>query len=190
MSSSPWPRLSQFLSMSAALGIVLCAGCGPFGYLKKVAKDATRSVADAEAVGAQEYSPYEYWGAVAYLEQAKVMMGYSEYERSFDYGERATQLASEAKIKAERVVEGRSVVHAEGVAAPAETPTEIVPVPASAVPDPADTPESAPANTSASAPGTRSVAASTAVPAAPSPADSKQPVASTVAVPGETGSTP
>ncbi|MCA9693333.1 MAG: DUF4398 domain-containing protein [Nannocystaceae bacterium] len=80
---------------------VLAAGCGPFGYLKKVAKEASRAVADAEAVGAEEHAPYEYWGAVTYLEQAKILMGYSEYERSFDYGERAKQLAEEAKKKAE-----------------------------------------------------------------------------------------
>jgi hypothetical protein len=86
---------------------ILCAaavamtGCGPFGYLSKVAKEANRAVADAKAVGAEEYAPYEYWGAVSYLEQAKLMMTYSEYERSFDYGARAKQLAEEAKRKAE-----------------------------------------------------------------------------------------
>jgi hypothetical protein len=99
---------------------LFAGGCGPFGYLKKVSKDASRAVADAEAVGGEEYSPYEYWGSVAYLEQAKVMMGYSEYERSFDYGTRSTQLANEAKVKAERVEAGGSVEKKEGVAAPDE----------------------------------------------------------------------
>ncbi|PRQ02230.1 hypothetical protein ENSA5_25650 [Enhygromyxa salina] len=104
-----------------ALGLaVACAGCGPFGYLKKVATDATRAVADAEAAGAEEYAPYEYWGAVAYLEQSKVLMGYSEYERSFDFGERSKQLANEAKLKAQRVKKGESVVHSEDVAAPTD----------------------------------------------------------------------
>jgi hypothetical protein len=104
----------------ALLVVVTSAGCGPFGYLKRVATDATRAVADAEAAGAEEYAPYEYWGAVAYLEQAKVLMGYSEYERSFDFGDRAKQLANEAKIKAQRVRSGESVVHEEGIAAPDE----------------------------------------------------------------------
>ncbi|MFO7562708.1 MAG: DUF4398 domain-containing protein [Enhygromyxa sp.] len=93
-------------------------GCGPFGYLKKVATDASRAVADAEAAGAEEYAPYEYWGAVAYLEQAKILMGYSEYERSFDFGERAKQLANEAKVKAQRVRKGESVQRDENIAAP------------------------------------------------------------------------
>jgi hypothetical protein len=85
----------------AALAFIALAGCGPFGYLKKVSKDASRAVADAEAAGAEQYAPYEYWGAVAYLDQAKVLMAYSEYERSFDYGVRAKQLAEEAKRKAD-----------------------------------------------------------------------------------------
>lgn len=82
-------------------------GCGPFGYLSKVAKDASRAVADAERAEAQTYAPYEYWGAVTYLEQAKILMAYSEYERSFDYGGRAKQLAEEAKRKAERRESGK-----------------------------------------------------------------------------------
>ena len=102
------------------VGALLSTGCGPFGYLKKVASDATRSVADAEAAGAEEYAPYEYWGAVAYLEQSKVLMGYSEYERSFDFGERAKQLANEAKVKAQRVKKGGSTVTDEDIATPHE----------------------------------------------------------------------
>ncbi|MEM9458490.1 MAG: DUF4398 domain-containing protein [Myxococcota bacterium] len=97
-------RLLQLLSLAA---LVAGAGCGPFGYLKKVAKDASKAVADAKAVDAETYAPYEYWGAVSYLEQAKVLMAYSEYERSFDYGTRAKQLAEEAKAKAERRESGQ-----------------------------------------------------------------------------------
>ena len=95
----------------------LSAGCGPFGYLKKVAKESSRAVADAEAAGAEENAPYEYWGSVTYLEQSKILMGYSEYERSFDYGERAKQLAEEAKVKAEKRRTGKMVETAEDGAA-------------------------------------------------------------------------
>jgi len=105
------------------VALALLAGCGPFGYLSKVAKDASRAVAEAERAEAPKYAPYEYWGAVTYLEQAKVLMAYSEYERSFDYGGRAKQLAEEAKRKAERRESGKMK---EGVpdqpAAPANTP--------------------------------------------------------------------
>ena len=99
------PKLER--SFVAAIALALVAGCGPFGYLSKVAKDASRAVADAERAEAPKYAPYEYWGAVTYLEQAKVLMAYSEYERSFDYGGRAKQLAEEAKRKAERRESGK-----------------------------------------------------------------------------------
>ncbi len=46
--------------------------------------------------------------------------GYSEYERSFDFGDRAVQLANEAKIKAQRVKSGESVVRDENIAAPTD----------------------------------------------------------------------
>ncbi|MEM6994546.1 MAG: DUF4398 domain-containing protein [Myxococcota bacterium] len=98
-------RLTLALLPTLALS-VLAAGCGPFGYLKKVAKDATKVVEEAEALDAEKYAPYEYWGAVAYLEQSKVLMAYSEYERSFDYGVRAKQLAEEAIKKSQKMEAG------------------------------------------------------------------------------------
>jgi len=101
---------------------VLSAGCGPFGYLKKVAKESSQSVAKAEAAGAEENAPYEYWGSVTYLEQSKILMGYSEYERSFDYGERAKQLAEEAERKAEMRRKGQTTEKSDVLAAPDEAP--------------------------------------------------------------------
>jgi hypothetical protein len=118
--------------------VVLSAGCGPFGYIKKVARESSRAVAKAEASGAEENAPYEYWGSVTYLEQSKILMGYSEYERSFDYGERAKQLAEEATKKAEMRRKGQDVQRTD-----APTPEEEVkPVDAGA---PAATGAAAPA---------------------------------------------
>jgi hypothetical protein len=117
------PRHSARISGVLAVAVLaLSTGCGPFGYLKKVATDATRAVAEAEAAKAEEFAPYEYWGAVAYLEQAKVLMGYSEYERSFDFGERAKQLANEAKVKAQARRGGKDsmVERSEDIAAPTD----------------------------------------------------------------------
>lgn len=94
-------------SRGVVLVALLLAGCGPFGYLKKVAVDASRAVGQAEKAGAKEFAPYEYWGAVTYLEQSKVLMAYSEYDRAFDYGDRAKQLAEEAKRKAARRESGK-----------------------------------------------------------------------------------
>ncbi len=128
--------LSRRLSVAAATAALLLLGCGPFGYLKKVAKDATRAVADAKAAGAEQYAPYEYWGAVTYLEQAKILMAYSEYERSFDYGVRAKQLAEEAKKKADRREAGETSETAPAATTPAPEATETAPDP-----EPEPTPE-------------------------------------------------
>lgn len=108
----------RFVHITVLAGL-LVAGCGPFGYLKKVARESSKAVADAEAAGAEENAPYEYWGSVTYLEQAKILMGYSEYERSFDYGERAKQLAEEAKDKAEKRRRGEMVETVDDVDADA-----------------------------------------------------------------------
>ncbi len=113
------PRFTRRFVHSVAMSAIwLGAGCGPFGYLKKVAKEANKSVADAKALGAEQWAPYEYWGAVSYLEQAKVMMAYSEYERSFDYGERAKQLAEEARKKSERREAGETTESDPDIARP------------------------------------------------------------------------
>jgi hypothetical protein len=106
------------------MGSMLSAGCGPFGYLKKVARESSRSVAKAEAAGGEENAPYEYWGAVTYLEQSKILMGYSEYERSFDYGERAKQLAEEATKKAEMRRKGQMEQRSDALATPNELPKD------------------------------------------------------------------
>jgi len=102
------------------MGSMLSTGCGPFGYLKKVARESSRSVAKAEAAGGEENAPYEYWGSVTYLEQSKILMGYSEYERSFDYGERAKQLAEEATKKAEMRRKGQMAQSSDALAKPDE----------------------------------------------------------------------
>ena len=119
------PRQRSVFPLVALLSLLmvpLAGGCGPFGYLKKVAKDATNVVEEAEALDAEKYAPYEYWGAVAYLEQAKVLMAYSEYERSFDYGVRAKQLAEEAIKKSQKMEAGQMTESLEDdESAPAKT---------------------------------------------------------------------
>jgi hypothetical protein len=111
-------RPKQFVPLLALALATMSVGCGPFGYLKKVARESSKAVAEAEAAQAEENAPYEYWGAVTYLEQSKILMGYSEYERSFDYGERAKQLAEEAKDKAEKRRKGQTDLKSDALATP------------------------------------------------------------------------
>lgn len=119
-STRPNQLYPVLVTVALSVGIMLSSGCGPFGYLKKVARESSRSVAKAEAAGAEENAPYEYWGSVTYLEQSKILMGYSEYERSFDYGERAKQLAEEATKKAEMRRKGQMEQHSDAIAKPDE----------------------------------------------------------------------
>ena len=53
-------RFAAFARVCLSLGQMV--GCGPFGYLKKVAVDASRAVGQAEKAGAKQYAPYEYLG--------------------------------------------------------------------------------------------------------------------------------
>ena len=115
-------RPKQLVPLLALVLATMSVGCGPFGYLKKVAKESSRAVAEAEAAQAEENAPYEYWGAVTYLEQSKILMGYSEYERSFNYGERAKQLAVEAKDKAEKRRAGKMDIKSDTL--PSEAPAD------------------------------------------------------------------
>lgn len=121
-STRPSQLIPALVTAALVSVTVLTSGCGPFGYLKKVARESSRAVAKADAAGAEENAPYEYWGAVTYLEQSKILMGYSEYERSFDYGERAKQLAEEAERKAELRRKGKTDQRSEVLAAPDQLP--------------------------------------------------------------------
>lgn len=94
---------------TAALGLLLAAlggatsACGPIGYITKVSRPSIQAQKAAEAEQAEELAPYEYWAGMAYLEQSRRLMGYSEYERAFDYGNRAEQLFKSAQQKALRL---------------------------------------------------------------------------------------
>lgn len=94
------------------------SGCGPFGYIGKVSQSSVDAVERAEAAKAETYAPYEYWAAKSYLEQARVMMTYSEYERAFDYGSRAEQLAEAAERKAKKLAKERTEAQQEAASAP------------------------------------------------------------------------
>jgi hypothetical protein len=130
-------RPKQLVPLLALALATMSVGCGPFGYLKKVARESSKAVAEAEAAQAEENAPYEYWGAVTYLEQSKILMGYSEYERSFDYGERAKQLAEEAKDKAEKRRKGQNDLKSDALPTPDEAPKEGAATDGAAVPAPA-----------------------------------------------------
>lgn len=121
--------LSSFRAAGALLALIAAAGlsgCGPFGYIGKVSQKSVDAVQKAEDAEAETYAPYEYWAAKTYLDRARVMMSYSEYERAFDYGSRAQQLAEAAARKAERV-KAQEAKKSAGPSLPAPESTGQVP---------------------------------------------------------------
>lgn len=114
LTTPKWSRATLLL-----LSFTLSA-CGPFGYIGKVSQSSVDAIERAEAAKAETYAPYEYWAAKSYLEQARVMMTYSEYERAFDYGSRAEQLAEAAERKAKKVAQEQAEAHKEAESAEAK----------------------------------------------------------------------
>lgn len=100
--SYPRGQFQLQLRIAALLSLicVTSSACGPFGYISRVSKPSRQAQQAALEQQAEELAPYEYWAGVAYLEQSRQLMGYSEYERAFDYGNRAEQLFESARQKA------------------------------------------------------------------------------------------
>lgn len=86
-----------------ALALALSAGCiAPTMALLDIG-DANAEVAGAKAAQAEKWAPYEYTAAVLYLAQAKDRIGYSGtyYQEAYEYAEKASKFANQAKEKAE-----------------------------------------------------------------------------------------
>lgn len=73
------------------------ASCGPIEYINQVTVKASRAVAEARAADAEELSPYEYWSAVTYLQMAKETVAYADFEMAIEYGDKAEEMARDAR---------------------------------------------------------------------------------------------
>jgi hypothetical protein len=103
-----------------ALVIALATpACGPIWFVSQVSMKAERAVAAAKLHQADKYSPYEYFGAEAYLDQAKYRAGYGDYQTSYKYGKKAEAMAdkavkiSKAKREEERDMGGKPTLQRE-----------------------------------------------------------------------------
>ena len=91
-----------------ALGYLAClsisamviVGCGPISA-HGVIRDARVAVEAAEAAGAVDGAPYEYYSALAYLKKAREEEGYSDYQAAVDLANQAKVFADTARSKAE-----------------------------------------------------------------------------------------
>lgn len=103
-------------------------GCiGPIDYLNTVARKARRAVAEAKAVNAERYSPYEYWSAVTYLRMAREKAAQADFEDANKYGRKSVEMGEMAKkLATDKASEGPNATQT----APEEAPVVIEPQPA------------------------------------------------------------
>lgn len=83
----------------ALLLLVTLAACGPIKSSKAIAS-ASDEVEAARSAGAARTAPYEYTAAEAYLHQARLVQGRSEYDAATEFAEKAEAMAIEAAKKA------------------------------------------------------------------------------------------
>ncbi len=87
----------------SAVVLAMCAtACGPAGYYSGVAREATRAVVAARKAGAAKTAPYEWTGALLYLERARDLAGYARWQDALALGRRAASLARAAEERARR----------------------------------------------------------------------------------------
>lgn len=111
-------RLLITVTMGALLG-----ACGPTKSTALI-MDADVQLQAAKTADAEKLAPFEYTAAAEYLHKAREEQGYSDFEVSIDFGEKAVKFATEAKEKA-------MAAKADGVVPGA--PADHVPPPAPAL---------------------------------------------------------
>ena len=81
------------------LGVMVAGGlmaCGPIQFISQVTIRAEKAVATARLNKAHIYAKYEYYGAEAFLEQAKFRAGYGDFQTAYRYGVKAEKMAQKA----------------------------------------------------------------------------------------------
>lgn len=83
----------------ALLALSALAGCGPIQSTASLI-DADVAIEAARTAGAQQSSPYEFTGAEAYLQKAREVSGYAQYEAATRFAGKARDLGNEARKNA------------------------------------------------------------------------------------------
>jgi hypothetical protein len=84
--------------MAAAL---FAMGCGNTLYLVQVTQ-AEEAFEEARELGAEQYSPYEYYAAEVRLKEAKMQAAQAEYGNASDLSDEATEYAERAIVNAKK----------------------------------------------------------------------------------------
>ena len=81
------------------LALSAVAGCGPIQSTASLI-DADVAIEAARAAGAPQTSPYEFTAAEAYLQKAREVSGYAQYEAATRFAGKARDLGNEARKNA------------------------------------------------------------------------------------------
>lgn len=83
-------------SWAFALGLIVLTGCGPVIYLKEVNSRTAVALAQAKAVDAARYAPYELAKAELYYEKARIDAGRANFQDAIDWGRRSQDCSRRA----------------------------------------------------------------------------------------------
>lgn len=97
---------------------IAAAGCGPIVYVSQT-REASDAIDTAREANAEKYAPYWWTRAVQYLEKAREIAAYADFQGA----NRFSQLATEAATKATEEAQAAA-------ADPAKRPVQVVPAPA------------------------------------------------------------
>jgi hypothetical protein len=81
------------------LALSTLAGCGPIQSTARLI-DADVAIEAARAAGAAQTSPYEFTAAEAYLQKAREVSGYAQYEAAGKFAAKARDLGNLARKNA------------------------------------------------------------------------------------------
>jgi hypothetical protein len=126
------------VTSALVLGVAL-AGCGPIVYVSEVSRHASDAVDTARAAHADKYAPYWWTRATQYLEQAREVAAYADFQGANRFGRLAAEAADKATEEALIAARDPSkrpldvkpdVAPAKDATAPAPAPAKNTPVPA------------------------------------------------------------
>ena len=99
--------MSFAIRLALSLFVLSQLGCGPITASTKI-DEAKSQVIKAASMGAPKYAPFEYQGALLYLEKAREEEGYAYYQDAVKLAKEAFQLALDAqRVTQERIREER-----------------------------------------------------------------------------------
>jgi len=93
------------LTALAALCLVGASGCGGFFYALD-ASSADSKLEKAQALGAEKYSPYEYYYAREHLDKAMEEAAAADYGDAIDFANAADEYADKASKLSSQAHEG------------------------------------------------------------------------------------